>query len=69
MHVEPREGETFDQMLRRFKTALDKSGILREYKRRRYFKSAGELQREKAKAAARRRSKRLRGPRPARPQR
>jgi ribosomal protein S21 len=28
MHVEPREGESFDQTLRRFKTSMDKSGIL-----------------------------------------
>jgi small subunit ribosomal protein S21 len=58
MHVEPREGESFDQMLRRFKTSMDKSGILREYKRKRYFKTNSELQREKAKAAARRRARR-----------
>jgi ribosomal protein S21 len=67
MHVEPREGETFDQLLRRFKTSMDKSGILREYKRKRYFKSNGELQREKAKAAARRRTRRSRAPRGPRP--
>jgi ribosomal protein S21 len=69
MHVEPREGESFDQMLRRFKTGIDKSGILREYKRKRYFKSNGELQRDKAKAAARRRTRKpkmTRGPRPQR---
>ncbi|HEY1295383.1 MAG TPA: 30S ribosomal protein S21 [Chloroflexota bacterium] len=69
MHVEPREGESFDQLLRRFKTGIDKSGILREYKRKRYFKSNGELQRDKAKAAARRRTRRpkvTRSPRPAR---
>jgi hypothetical protein len=30
MHVEPRDGESFDQLLRRFKTTIDKSGILRE---------------------------------------
>jgi ribosomal protein S21 len=56
-------------MLRRFKTSMDKSGILREYKRRRYFKTNSELQRDKAKAAARRRTRRpkaLRGPRPQR---
>ena len=69
MHVEPREGESFDQMLRRFKTSMDKSGILREYKRRRYFKTNGELQRDKAKAAARRRTRRARVPRRPRPQR
>jgi ribosomal protein S21 len=48
---------------------MDKSGILREYKRKRYFKSNGELQREKAKAAARRRTRRTRSPRPGRPPR
>ena len=69
MHVEPRDGESFDQMLRRFKTSMDKSGILREYKRRRYFKANGELQRDKAKAAARRRTRRARVPRRPRPQR
>jgi small subunit ribosomal protein S21 len=66
MHVEPRDGESFDQMLRRFKTSIDKSGILREYKRKRYFKTNSELAREKAKAAARRRTRRpkvMRGPR------
>jgi ribosomal protein S21 len=53
MHVEPREGGSFDQLLRRFKASMDKSGTLREYERKRYVKSNGELQREKAKAAAR----------------
>jgi ribosomal protein S21 len=68
MHVEPREGESFDQ-IRRFKTSMDKSSILREYKRRRYFKTNSELQKDKAKAAARRRTRRpkaMRGPRPQR---
>ena len=60
MHVEAREGEAFDQMLRRFKTGIEKAGILREYKRKQRFKSAGELRREKAKAAARRQSRRSR---------
>ncbi len=69
MHVEPREGESSDQMLRRSKTSMDKSGILREYKRKRYFKSNGELQREKAKPAARRRVRRPKVPRGPRPQR
>jgi ribosomal protein S21 len=63
MHIEPRAGESFDQLLRRFKTSMDKSGILREYKRKRYFKSNSELARDKAKAAARRRTKRARPPR------
>lgn len=58
MHVESREGETFDQLLKRFKTSIEKAGLLREYKRKQRFKSEGELRREKAKAAARRRTKR-----------
>jgi ribosomal protein S21 len=69
MQVEAREGESFDQMLRRFKMTIDKSGILREYKRKRYFKTNAELDREKAKAAARRRARKprmTRGPRPQR---
>jgi ribosomal protein S21 len=60
MHVELHQGESFDQLLRRFKNGMDKSGILREYKRKRYFKSNGELEREKAKAAARRRRRKSR---------
>ena len=69
MHVEPRDGESFAQMLRRFKTSMDKSGILREYKRKRYFKTNSELQRDKAKAAARRRARRPNAARARRPQR
>ncbi len=61
MHVQAREDETFDQLLRRFKTGIEKAGILREYKRKQRFKSAGELRREKAKAAERRRAKGRRG--------
>lgn len=57
MHVEPHDGEPFDQFLRRFKTGMEKAGILREYRRKRFFRSAGELRREKAKAAARRRKR------------
>jgi ribosomal protein S21 len=44
----------------RFKNGMDKSGILREYKRKRYLKSNGELQHEKAKAAAQRRRRKSR---------
>jgi ribosomal protein S21 len=64
MHVELHQGESFDQLLRRFKNGMDKSGILREYKRKRFFRSNGELQRDKAKAAARRRTRRRRAREP-----
>jgi ribosomal protein S21 len=69
MHVEPRDGETFDQLLHRLKTSRDKAGILREDTRKQRFRSNGELQREKAKAATRRRTRRSRGVRAARPPR
>ena len=62
MQVTVREDETIDQLVRRFKTGVEKAGILREYKRKRFFKSNGELAREKAKAAARRRAKGRRRP-------
>ncbi len=55
MHVMAHDGESFDQLLRRFKSGIEKAGILREYKRKQRFKSAGELWREKMQAAARRR--------------
>ena len=63
MQVIVREDETIDQLVRRFKTGVEKAGILREYKRKRFFKSNGELAREKAKAAARRRARGRRRPR------
>lgn len=63
MHVETREGEDFDQLLRRFKAGVAKAGILKEFKRKQRFRTAAELRREKAKAAARRRAKGRRAPR------
>jgi small subunit ribosomal protein S21 len=55
MYVTAHEGETFDQLLRRFKSAIEKAGVLREYKRKQRFRSEGQLRREKMEAAARRR--------------
>ena len=66
IHVETREGESFDQLVRRLNTSIDKSGILHKYKRKRYFKSGGEVQRDKATATTRRRPRRSR-PRTDRP--
>ena len=34
-----REGETQDSLLKRFNTAVQKSGLLREVKRKRFFES------------------------------
>ena len=64
--IHAREGESFDQFVRRLNTSIDKSGILHEYKRKRYFKSGGEVQRDKATATARGRARRSR-PRTDRP--
>jgi ribosomal protein S21 len=47
MHIEPRDGEIFDQLLHRLTTSRAKAGILREYTRTQRFRSNGELQREK----------------------
>ena len=41
-----REGETQDSLLKRFNTAVQKSGLLREVKRKRFFVSKGEAARE-----------------------
>lgn len=55
MEVRVREGETFDQLLKRFKQGIERSGLLREYKRKQRFKPKSELRRDKERAAARRR--------------
>lgn len=37
-----REGEDGESLLKRFQTSMQRSGILRELRNRRYFKSKGE---------------------------
>jgi ribosomal protein S21 len=53
--VQRREGESDEELLRRFKAVVTRSGILRELKDRRFFMSAGEKARLAAQRAARRR--------------
>jgi ribosomal protein S21 len=48
-----RPGETFEELLRRFKRGME-SGLLREYRRRRRFIPAHERRREKVRRALRR---------------
>ncbi|MDO8530670.1 MAG: 30S ribosomal protein S21 [Dehalococcoidia bacterium] len=55
MDVILREGETQESLLKRFTTKVQRSGILREAKRKRFFVSKGEAAREKQRRAARRR--------------
>jgi len=53
MSVNARAGETFEELYRRFKRAIEASGILREYRRKQRFTPAHEERREKIRAAAR----------------
>ncbi len=60
MDVSSREGESFEQLLRRFKTGVERAGILRDLKRKRYFRPKSVVRREKARMAARRRNRKQR---------
>jgi ribosomal protein S21 len=53
LFVKAREGETFEELYRRFKRGLEASGILREYRRKQRFKPNHEVRRDKIRAAAR----------------
>jgi ribosomal protein S21 len=50
-----REGETQDSLLKRFNTLVQRSGVLRDAKKKRFFVSKGEAAREKQRRAASRR--------------
>ena len=60
MQVMQREGESFESLLRRFKSAVEHSGIIKDYKRHQTFMSRAERARAKAKRAQRRQARRLR---------
>jgi small subunit ribosomal protein S21 len=60
MDVTSRDGESFEQLLRRFKTGVERAGILRDLKRKRYFRPKSVVRREKARMAARRRNRKQR---------
>ena len=54
-----REGEDGEQLLKRFHTSMQRSGILRELRNRRFFRSKGEQTRmDKARSLRRLRRKR-----------
>ena len=53
MQVRLREGESFDSLLRRFKSAVEQGGVIREFKRHQSFMSRAERARAKAKRAQR----------------
>lgn len=59
MQVRIREGESFESLLRRFKSAVEQGGIIREYKRHQTFLSRAERARAKAKRAQRKSMRRM----------
>lgn len=59
MQVTARPGEAFDSLLRRFKSAVEREGILGDYKRHQTFMSRGEKARAKLKRAERKRRTRM----------
>ena len=60
MQVIRREGESFDQMWRRFKQGVERGGLLRDMKRKRFHLSKGQARRLKAKLARLRQRRRQR---------
>ncbi len=59
-YVSLNEGETPESLVNRFRSAVQRSGILRELKNRRYFKTKSQKVREAAQRAARRARRRNR---------
>lgn len=55
--IKVREGESFEQALRRFKKQCEKAGILSELRKREYYEKPS-MKRKKKKAQAKKRAKR-----------
>lgn len=55
MYVSLRPGESFDQLLKRFRAGVAKDGIISEYKRHQSFMSKSQQVRAKIQRAARKR--------------
>jgi ribosomal protein S21 len=53
MSVNARQGESFEELYRRFKREIEASGVLREYRRKQRFVPAHEERRDKIRSAAR----------------
>ena len=53
--VSLRDGESAEGLLGRFRSAVTRSGILKQHKDRRFFRSKGERERLAARRSARRR--------------
>ena len=51
MQVVRRDGESFEQLMRRFKQGVERGGLLRDMKRKRFHLSKGQARRLKTKLA------------------
>lgn len=57
--VRLRDGETFDNLMKRFRSQVTREGVICEFKRHQTFLSKGERLRAKALRAQRKRQSRL----------
>jgi ribosomal protein S21 len=57
MRIDARDGESFEQTLRRFTRSVNNSGILREFRASQRFTSKAEEERAKRRRNARQRRK------------
>ncbi len=57
--VKVREGETFEQALRRFKKQCEKAGILSELRKREHYEKPSIKAKKKRQAAAKKRTRRV----------
>lgn len=57
--IKVREGETFEQALRRFKKQCEKAGILSELRKREHYEKPSIKAKKKRQAAAKKRTRRV----------
>ena len=58
-YVNAREGESFEQIFRRFKKSCEKTGILSELKKREHYEKPGVRAKKKSAAARKRLIKKM----------
>lgn len=57
--IRVKEDEPFDVVIRRFRRACERSGVLTEVRRREFYEKPTEVRKRKAAAASRRNAKRI----------
>jgi small subunit ribosomal protein S21 len=60
IHIQVREGESFEHAMRRFKKKCEREGILSEIRKRAYYDKPSVRKRKKAQAARKRVLKKMR---------